>query len=217
MSNDLFAAGDTAIRRDVHMGRVWTAMPQRVLDDTGAVLTLAYWPGIVGLAPITWIAAHRTGDNAMRARGLTDLAGGRWQLAPYYWEHTELLSYFLTGEHFSVHCFQSAGTHQPLRWYVNFELPFVRRRGLGIDTLDLCLDLLATPDLGSWWWKDEQEYAQVRRLGMVDDALDRQVATARSRALALLEDRAGPFARGWPRWSPDPDWPLPELPADTRW
>ncbi|WP_329929004.1 hypothetical protein [Streptomyces sp. SP17BM10] len=47
---DLFRPGATAVRRDVHAGRVWTAMAQRVIDDTGATLTLARRPGIQSLA-----------------------------------------------------------------------------------------------------------------------------------------------------------------------
>ncbi|MDH6129741.1 DUF402 domain-containing protein [Kitasatospora sp. GP82] len=146
----------------------------------------------------------------MRKSGLDDLAAGTWTLGSYRWERTALLSRFPAGEMFSVHCFQHADSGEPIRWYVNFELPFTRRPSVGIDTLDLCIDLLAEPDLSSW--KDEDEYAQVRRLGLVDDDLHALVDAARERALGLLQDRTGPFAGGWPTWSPDPVWPLPVLP-----
>lgn len=213
---DLFRPGTTAVRRDVHAGRVWTAMPHRVIDDTGATLTLARWPGIESLAPTSWIDARRTRDTTTRTSGLDDLASGTWQLAAHRWEHTELLSRYLSGEHFSVHCFQEAATHAPLRWYVNFELPYRRRPGLGIDTMDLAVDLVADPDLSAHHWKDEDEYAQLRRLGVVDDRLHRAVDAARQRALGLLRERAGPFAGGWPAWAPDPAWPRPELPPAER-
>ncbi|MBD0693561.1 DUF402 domain-containing protein [Streptomyces sp. CBMA123] len=36
-----------------------------------------------------------------------------------------------------------------LCWYVNFEEPCRRRAGVGIDTLDLCLDRVVAPDLPS--------------------------------------------------------------------
>ncbi|MFE7529527.1 hypothetical protein ACFU7Y_27955, partial [Kitasatospora sp. NPDC057542] len=52
-----FAPGSTAVRRDVHAGRIWTAMPQRVIDDTGDTLQLAYRPGITSLASTTWVTA----------------------------------------------------------------------------------------------------------------------------------------------------------------
>jgi hypothetical protein len=183
----LFEPGATVVRRDVHAGRVWTAMPQRVVADTGQVLTLAYWPGIESLAPTSWISALATGDDTVRKQGLDDLAAGTWTLGPYRWERTELLSHFLAGEWFSVHCFQDAATHEPLRWYVNCEHPYRRRPGVGIDTLDLCLDLVIAPDLSTHRWKDSDEYAQVRRLGLVDDYVHRQVERACGRALAMLD------------------------------
>ncbi|MFJ2781596.1 DUF402 domain-containing protein [Kitasatospora sp. NPDC087315] len=211
---NLFQPGTTVLRRDVHADRVWTAMPQRVVDDTGHVLTLAYWPGIESLAPTTWITATRTGDDTTRKQGLDDLAAGTWTLGRYQWEGTELLSHFLAGEWFSVHCFQDATTHEPLRWHVNFEKPYQRHSG-GIDTLDLCLDLVITPDQKGHHWKDRDEYSQLRRLGLIDDYLHHQVEQAQGRAIAMLDNRTGPFAAGWPTWAPDPAWPLPTLPDDA--
>ncbi|OKI95101.1 DUF402 domain-containing protein [Kitasatospora sp. CB01950] len=207
----LFQPGATAVRRDVHAGRVWTAKPQRVVADTGHVLTLACWPGIEGLAPTTWTEALCTGDDTVREQGLHHLAAGTWTLGPHRWERTAVLSHYLAGEWFSVHCFQDAATGTPISWYVNFELPYRRRPG-GIDTMDLALDLVATPDLTDHHFKDRDEYARLRRLGVVDDHLDRQVQQACGRAIAMLDNHAGPFATGWPAWTPDPSWPLPLLP-----
>ncbi|MFJ2808084.1 DUF402 domain-containing protein [Kitasatospora sp. NPDC087271] len=121
----------------------------------------------------------------------------------------------MAGEWFSVHCFQDTATGDPLRWYVNFEKPYQRRPGVGIDTLDLCLDLVITPDLSGHDWKEQEEYAQLRLLGLIDDYLHRQVDRARGRAISMLDDRTGPLAAGWPAWAPDRSWPLPELPADA--
>ncbi|MGW4652312.1 DUF402 domain-containing protein [Kitasatospora sp. NPDC004289] len=210
----LFQPGTTVVRRDVHAGRVWTAMPQRVVADTGHQLTLAYWPGIESLAPTTWITSTRTGDDVTRKQGLEDLAAGTWTLGRHRWTGTALLSHFLAGEWFSIHCFQDAATGDPLRWYVNFEKPYQRHPG-GIDTLDLCLDLVVTPDLTGHHWKDREEYAQLRRLGVIDDYLHRQVEQAKGRAIAMLDNRTGPFASGWPTWEPDDTWPLPTLPDDA--
>ncbi|WP_407992005.1 DUF402 domain-containing protein [Kitasatospora sp. CMC57] len=211
---DLFTPGSTVVRRDVHAGQVWTAMPQRVVADTGHVLTLAYWPGIESLAPITWITSTRTGDQSARERMLTELASQTWTLDRYRWTGTTLLSHFLAGEWFSVHCFQDA-FGEPLRWYVNFEKPYLRRPGVGIDTLDLCLDLAVSLDLSGHHWKDRSEYAQLRRLGVIDDYLHRQVVRAQGWAITMLDNVSGPFADGWPTWAPDASWPLPELPADA--
>ncbi|MEK2495494.1 DUF402 domain-containing protein [Kitasatospora purpeofusca] len=193
---DLFQPGTTVVRRDVHAGRVWTAMPQRVVADTGHVLTLAYWPGIGSLAPTSWITSLATGDDTARKQGLADLAAGTWTLGPYRWQGTELLSHFLAGEWFSVHCFQDATTKkEPLRWYVDFEHLY-QRHALGIVTVDLALDLVVTPDLSGHHWKDREEYAQLRRLGVVDGWTAGQIDRARGRAIGMLADRTGPGRAG---------------------
>ncbi|WP_344628278.1 DUF402 domain-containing protein [Kitasatospora arboriphila] len=206
-----FPPGATVVRRDIHHGKVWSAQPYRAITDTGTVLHLAYWPGIRSLAPTAWTTALRTGDDTARKNGLHDLAAGTWELGPWTWQHTVVRARFEPGECFSLHYFQDPVTARPLRLYVNFERPVVRS-GAGIDTLDLLVDLVVEPDLSGWWWKDQDEYEQGRRLGFVTDADHRMVERARERALGLLQDRAGPFAEPWPAWTPDAAWPLPILP-----
>ncbi|MEV7930620.1 hypothetical protein [Kitasatospora sp. NPDC088779] len=71
--------------------------------------------------------------------------------------------------------------------------------------------LATASDLSGHRWKDTGEYAQPRRLGVVDDCAGRQVGRARGRAIGMLEDRTGPFAGGQPAWAPDPSWPLRSL------
>ncbi|MCP2314276.1 DUF402 domain-containing protein [Kitasatospora paracochleata] len=207
----VFTPGATVVRRDIHAGRVWSAQPHRALADTGTVLHLGYWPGITALAPTTWTTALRTGDDTARKHGLADLAADTWELEPWAWRDTVLQSRFETGEWFSLHWFRTPAG-EPLRVYVNFERPAVRTR-IGIDTLDLLVDLVAAPDLSSATWKDVGEYEHGRRLGLVTDADHHHVELARERALGLLQDRTGPFADPWPAWTPDETWPTPVLPA----
>jgi hypothetical protein len=68
-------------------------------------------------------------------------------------------------------------------------------------------------DLSGYRWKDEDEYAQGRRLGLIDDALHQRVEAAREQVIALIESRQGPFADDWSAWRRDPAWPIPQLPA----
>jgi hypothetical protein len=209
----MFANGDTVIKRDVRNGRVWYAQPHRVLRDTGDELLLAHWPGIVDLSPTFWTEWLRTGDDATRKRGIPELVTGTWELETWRWRDTGRLSWYGLDDGFSVHrFFDPAGT--PLNWYVNFERPNVRTP-IGIDGLDLFVDLVAAPDLSSWSWKDEDEYAIARDLGLIDDAEDRRVQAARERAVAMLDARGGPFAEDWAFWRAPDDWPLPTLPANA--
>ncbi|MGE7439590.1 DUF402 domain-containing protein [Kitasatospora sp. NPDC001175] len=142
--------------RRVHAGKVWSAQPHREISDTGTVLELGYWPGIRSLAPTTRAAALRTGDDAIRKSGPQNLAAGTRDLGPWAWQHTVVRSRFETGEWFSLHYFQEPRAGEPLRLYVNFEKPAVRTR-IGIDTLDLLVDLVVEPDLSGYAFKDEDE------------------------------------------------------------
>ncbi|MEV7773443.1 hypothetical protein [Kitasatospora sp. NPDC086791] len=103
MTADRFAAGSTAVRRDIAHGRVWTAMPYTVLADDGAGLTMTARPGIASLAPSSWTTSQRAGDDAARKRGIADLAAGHWALDHWVWRDTVVLSSFAAGEPYSVH------------------------------------------------------------------------------------------------------------------
>jgi hypothetical protein len=60
--------------------KMWTATPYRVIDDDGSTLTIAYWPGVVLMAPTTWIEWARSGDSGVRQQGIPNLASGQWEL-----------------------------------------------------------------------------------------------------------------------------------------
>lgn len=207
----IFPGGATATRRDVLDGKVFSAAPHRVLHDTGTELLLAYWPGITSRAPRTWTEWLRTGDDAARKRGVHQLAARSWELDDWVWQRTGRLSWFGVDEWFSVHRFFDL-EGAPLNWYVNFERPLVRT-ATGMDTFDLMIDLVTTPDLTRWHWKDEDEYALLSELGISSTAERRDIEAARERAVTLVESRGGPFAQDWPSWRPDPGWPLPVMPG----
>jgi hypothetical protein len=213
MAPSTFAIGATAVRRDVINGRVWSAAPHRVLDDDGQQLTLASWPGVTTYSPTTWIEWLRTGDDATRKQAIPDLAAGRWQLGKWIWQDTAVLTWVGLDPDFSLMRFLpvTAGTSI---WKVNFERPSERTEA-AIETFDLLLDLVAHPDTMQWHWKDEDEYAQARRLGVIGDAEHRRVEQARQRAVAFVETRGGPLAQDWSDWQVSTDWPIPILPADA--
>lgn len=204
------------MRRDVFRGRVWSAHALRTVRDTGEALVACSWPGAETRVGTTYAAALRTGDDALRKQTLPELASGRWQLGRRFWQDTVLLVWRPPQGYFSVNAFYAPGGDHPrlLTWYVNFERP-PRRTAVGYDTLDLLVDLVVAPDLSRRRWKDEDEYAQGRRLGIVGKADHRAVEVARGRALAMIEAREGPFGAdaGWADWRPDPAWPVPRLPA----
>ncbi|MGW7433321.1 hypothetical protein ACWGIN_27750 [Streptomyces sp. NPDC054861] len=94
---------------------------------------------------------------------------------------------------------------------MNFEHPTCRTED-GFDIFDLTVDLVVAPGLTRWQWKDE--YAHVRRLGIVSDAEHRAADAARGEVLAMLTGRSGVFgqAERWASWRWEPAWPTPCLP-----
>jgi len=206
----MFPEGSTVVRRDTLRGKVFSAAPYRVIRDTGAELVVALWPGVEMLAPSTWTEWLRTGNAAVRKQAIPNMAAGRWALDRWVWRDTTVLARYEPGQHFSVsRFFDRQGHHRA--WYIDFIRP-CQRTSDGFDTLDLLVDLVVTPDLSACRWKDEDEYAQGRRLGLIDDTLHRRVETARQHVISLVESRQGPFAEDWSSWRRDPSWPLPTLP-----
>jgi hypothetical protein len=210
----VFTTGSTAVRRDVLNGKIWSAAAHRVIEDRDGVLVLACWPGAESLAPTTWIEWLRSGNDAVRKQAIPDLARGRWKLGRWVWRETATLSWFGLDPDFSVHRFFPLTPDQSPRWYINFERP-PRRTPIGIDTLDLLLDLVVDVDLSRWTWKDEDEYAHARHLGLIADTEHRCIERARQRALAMIESCSGPFAADWSNWHVPRAWPVPALPSEA--
>ena len=185
----------------------------RGLADDGTDVVMACWPGAQGPAPTTWIEWLRTGDDQVRKQAIPNLVRGRWELGPWAWQRTTLVSHMHAGDYFSVNRYL-ADDLDPPGWYVNFELPY-RRTAIGFDTFDLLLDLIVAADRSTHWWKDEDEYDQARRLGLITDAVHAHVDTAREEVLSLAHAGQGPFTHDWSRWRPSPAWPVPTLPGGS--
>lgn len=203
--------GSTAVRRDVFNGRLWTASPYRVLSADESTATVALWPGVGTLAAKEFIRSVRAGDGSIRDDALAAVASGAYQLGEWVWRWNSVVTELVSGRWFTIG--RMYGPDGAFRsWYVNFERPAMWR-GDGWDTFDLLVDLVVESD-GSWRWKDEDEYAQGRRLGLVTDAEHTAVQAAREEVVALVEARSGLFSdEATAAWLPDPAWPLPALPT----
>ncbi|MEV8533981.1 DUF402 domain-containing protein [Streptomyces sp. NPDC051211] len=219
-----FEAGRTVVRRDVHRpGRVWSEWALRVIDDTEEALVTACAPGAEARWPSLYAQAREADDDrTLRTEAFEAMAAGEWDLAPGRWQETELL-WKPPGAWFNINAFfTGAGLRN---WYVNFEHPTCRTPG-GFDTFDLTVDLVVTPDLSRWTWKDEEEYTHVRRLGIIDDIEHQAVDDARAQVLGMLADRSGPFAAaerwalhaktGTPAGAPKPARPGPGRPLGSK-
>lgn len=207
-----FRPGTTATVRDMIYGRPFAVWPHRVVSDDGHELAVLLQPGTSGMGPALWVRALRDDDPRARAAVLPGYARRRWDVAPWTWRDTTRLSLLYPDRYFAVSLLWDLSGALSY-WYVNFQVPY-QRTAVGVDTSDLHIDLVVDPDL-TYRWKDEDEYAQARRLGLVTDECHKNIQRAREEAVALIDARQPPFSEPWPRWTPDPTWALPSLPDEA--
>ncbi|GLF94421.1 cytidylyl-2-hydroxypropylphosphonate hydrolase [Streptomyces yaizuensis] len=127
------------------------------------------------------------------------------------WFGTGVLKLARPGEPWSVWLFWDPGW-EFRSWYVNLEEPRTRWAG-GIDSEDHFLDISVYPD-HSWLWRDEDEFAEAQRAGLIGPEKARRIRAAGAAAVEVIRAWGPPFSDGWERWRPDPRWRVPELPAD---
>lgn len=128
-----------------------------------------------------------------------------------HWHGAGVVKLARPGDPWSVWLFWEDGWRFK-NWYVNLEEPLTRWER-GVDSEDHFLDLEVYPDR-SWRWRDEDEFHEARRAGLLSAEQAERVRNAGQAALAVVRDWGAPFADGWERWRPDPRWSVPSLPHD---
>jgi hypothetical protein len=184
--------GDPVLLRYRWLGRVFSAVPARVAANGDGVTAL-------------WVAP---GTPVRRPRSRTPMAAlarGGWRPEPGSWEPPGVLMVHPHGASHSLwHLYDDEGRFR--RWYGNLERPWERTE-LGWDTRDHILDVWTEPG-GSWQWKDEDEFAEARGLGLFDDEEAEAVRREGERVMRETE-----LPTGWEDWRPDPAWPPAPLPG----
>ncbi|MEV5525337.1 DUF402 domain-containing protein [Streptomyces pseudogriseolus] len=185
--------------------RIHIARPVTVVRDDSELLAVWMAPGTECVKPVLadGTPVHRE-PLATRYTKPRTVQRDRWF-------GTGVLKLARPGEPWSVWLFWEPGWRFK-NWYVNLEEPLVRWAG-GVDSEDHFLDISVQPD-GGWHWRDEDEFAQAQRDGLMDVALARKVRAAGRAAVAVIDAWGPPFSDGWENWRPDPSWAVPSLPQD---
>lgn len=191
--------GDVVVLRELWRGRIWTARPLLVVQDTPDRAMF------FGPAGTTYEAAAAPDGTWPRVRR------DGWTLAERAWPDHHVLSFAWPGVAHAVLQLWSAADRAFEGWYVNLQEP-LRRTAVGFDTADHVLDLEVAPD-GSWAWKDEDELAEAVDLGLFTPAEAAGFRAEGERAIERLRRREEPFDGRWRDWRPDPSWPVPVLPS----
>lgn len=80
--------------------------------------------------------------------------------------------------------------------------------------MDLALDIVINPDLSKWWWKDEEEFADMIELGILSPSQAQALRTEGEKAIQMAVNNQPPFCDGWERWSPPGNWQIPVYSAN---
>jgi predicted RNA-binding protein associated with RNAse of E/G family len=194
MAERRWCPGELVVLRYLTMHESLPGMswPCRVVEDRNDLVALYVPAGTVFKAWGTLAGTRRLVDTRWRRDMLRLMFPGRGYSIWLTWEPG-------AGRRFSG-------------YYVNMEEPF-RRTSIGFDTNDHMLDVVVTPDL-TWAWKDEEVMADRVRRGVYSPAFAAAVRAEAEQVIAVIEANGPPFCDGWDRWTPDPRWAIPELPAN---
>lgn len=201
--------GDPATFREVLNQKVVCARPVTVVQDDPELTALLLTPGAA--CKISTLFLKVMEGRAARTSRWEEQRNGRWSMGDISWRRLRVLKLMRPGDYYATWVCWKHDTNEFVGWYVNFQTPFVRSP-IGFDTFDLEIDLNVSPDL-TWQWKDETEYYEGIRWGVISSETAHEVENARAQILSLVEARSWPFDGGWLSWKPDKKWEPPQLSA----
>lgn len=197
--SDRWQPGDVVVLRGVGFGKLWFAMPARVVQDLPERIALFWREGT------HWkdVSDHPLGREVLTLR--------KAELIDLTWTETDVLLLAGPGEAHTIWAMREAGQAQLRCWYVNLQTP-ERRTSIGFDAMDQELDIVITPDLSAWRWKDEDKFERMAAEGVFSTDEARAIRAEGERVIREMRAGEPPFGEGWERWSPPPAWQIPELP-----
>lgn len=92
------------------------------------------------------------------------LSHAQINITDYQWNRTDVLFLIVPGDSFSTYIMWETGTKNLACWYINLQEP-IRRTKIGFDTMDHMLDVVISPDMTKWKWKDADEFTEAQKVG----------------------------------------------------
>jgi Protein of unknown function (DUF402) len=201
--------GEAIALRTVCQGRVKEILPVTVAGDADGLLSLYVAEGTEWLGP--FIAPGRTREVGV-ATEIAHLQGAAWSHAPRVWRETNTLMLLREGLFHAVWLQWEASSWTFRQWYVNFQRPYVRT-AVGVDTLDLLVDLIVTPDLTTRW-KDADQLAAGVDAGVISELEQERIEAEGRVIVAAARNGTPPDVADWRAWRPDCSWPIPAMQRD---
>lgn len=182
-------------------GRIEMCWPCRVVADDGRLLAL-------------YIAAGSRYKAGPKRSAAEKLSMKRVTLPPdeYLWRKDTLRLMFPGRQHSVWLSWVDDGASRRFsQYFVNLEEPY-RRTAVGFDTQDHTLDLEVAPDL-AWNWRDTGELQEHVKHGFYTASLAGEIWNEGRRAIDEIVRGIHPCLDAWRDWQPDPQWEIPQVPA----
>ncbi|SRR5216683_7401008 len=192
---DRWSKGRPILLGFIHGGFVRYAIPVTVVEDSEQRIALFLVEG----TPLHWTTGLRPLTFPISASECKR------------WDSTNVLMLVEPKATHSTWLMWNAVSGAFLGWYVNLQRPLTRTK-LGFDTWDQTLDIVVDPQL-RWRLKDEDDFAEVQRLGLTDAGEAAGVRAEAEAVIRRIETRQPPFTEEWLSWTPDPTWRLPTIPV----
>ncbi len=197
-----WTAGDQIVLREVWRGKVWSAKPVTVVQDTTHLIALYMATGTC------WKQPRALDGGSVQPHTL--LPAGEWQLADQTWVGGDALFLITPGAAHAVYVMWAEGHSSLEGWYINLQEP-LRRTAIGFDYMDQILDIVVSPDQSEWRWKDEMSFQEAQVLGVISSEKTYEIRSEGERVIKLMRTHKAPFNSGWENWFPPPTWPIPHL------
>lgn len=193
--------GTHIVLREVMHQRVWTVRPVIVVSDEPGLIVLYMMPGTIYKHP------RRLDRDEVPLL----LENTSWRLIDVAWTGGGALYLSRPGEHYTVMAFWKDDQTTLNCWYVNLQTPFCRTP-LGFDYLDQELDVVVSPDLSEWHWKDEEKFDGLVEKRLIPEDRAAYLWNLGEQVIVTRYDDGSLFRLGWDRWPPPSAWRVPTIP-----
>lgn len=189
--------GETATLRGVG-SKVFWAFPTIVVKDNPDLIVLYMSAGVLGKN-----VAHKPTTQELFSQ--TEI-----EIVECTWQRTDVLMLIVPGEAFSTYIMWETGTKNLDCWYVNLQEP-VRRTAIGFDTMDNTLDVVISPNMSEWRWKDGNEFNEAVNAGFYSCEKANEIWAEGERAIRLITVERRSLYESWEKWQVNSEWEPPKL------
>lgn len=200
-----FRKGENIVLRETWAGKIWSARPMVVVQDSAELIALHIPAGTCYMRHLgmksRYVTANERKNKSWR---LTNSTAGR------FYSNLKLA---IPGESYSVILFRNTGDETVRTWYINLENPAnpIHRTAIGFDSTDMLLDVIVEPNLKDWRWEDEDELQEVVEAGLISTETAKALYAKGEQVRDMIMSGKSIF-NSWEKWRPDPAWKVPVLP-----